>query len=265
MKKIFITILFSLLTPTLALAFDPVATFDKKCSSCHTVGAGDDVGPDLKDIVTKRPKDWLIRWIQSSQDMIAAGDPVGVELFAKFKNKKMPDQELSVEEVGQLLDFITAGGPKEAPIQDKPASKATPVDITRGEHLFLGRVALTNGAPSCISCHSVADYGPLGGGSLGLDLTQVYSKYEDKGLSKSLRKPGFPIMKELFAEKPLTDDEAFALKAFLYQADQAGYRGGGYGKKFLFLGMGGTAVMLGVGDFVWRKRRRKSSKPWNRK
>ncbi len=243
-------------------AFDAPAYFTKNCSSCHTVGGGDDVGPDLKGISDRRSKEWLTTWIPSSQSMIEKGDPIGVELFNKFKRKKMPDQDLNPEEVAALLAFIKAGGPAEAPIDSRPASSATEADIAKGRELFLGKIPLSHGAPACISCHGAGGVGMLGGGTFAPNLTQAYSKYEDKGLSKSLAKPGFRVMKEVFADKPLTADEAFALKAFLYQTDKAGYQGGDEQKKFIFLGMGGCAVLLGVTDFIWRKRRRKSTKPW---
>jgi len=245
-----------------AQAFDPGVYFEKNCMSCHTVGRGDEIGPDLKGVMERRTKEWLVKWLQSSQSVIQSGDPVGVELFNKFKQKKMPDQDITAEDVAALLDYIKAGGPAEAPMDSKPATAATAADIARGRELFLGRISLAKSGPSCVSCHSVGDVGPLGGGTLGLNLTQAYSKYADKGLSKALKKPGFIIMKEIFPDKPLTDEEAFALKAFLYDADKAGSAGGDHQKKFLFLGMGGTVVMMGVADFIWRKRRRKSAKPW---
>ncbi len=254
-----------LLITSSARAFDPPVYFEKNCSSCHTIGGGDDVGPDLKGIGERRPKEWLVPFIQSSQSMIEKGDPIAKDVFNKFKQKKMPDQDLSPEEVEAILEFIKAtgsGAVAPASKDSKPASSATPAEIALGKDLFLGKVRLKNEAPSCISCHAAGDAGPLRGGAFALDLTQVYSKYEDKGLSKALSKPGFRVMKEIFADKPLTDDEVFALKAFLYEADKAGDQGGGFQKKFIFLGIGGCAIMLGITDFIWRKRRRKSTKPW---
>lgn len=242
-------------------AFDAAEFYEKKCSSCHTVGGGDDVGPDLKGVAERRPEDWIVKMIQSSQSMISAGDPVATQLFEKFKRKKMPDHDISADEVKLLLAFIQQGGPVEKPIDDKLATAATPQDIQLGKELFLGQRSLANGGPACVSCHSVGSLGPLGGGSLAADLTQVYSRYEDAGLSKALRKTGFNIMREIYVPRPLTGEEAFALKAFLYQADRQGQENGGYRKKFVFLGIGGCIVFLGVMDLSWRKRRKKSAKP----
>lgn len=264
-KRAFIIIVGVLLISLGALshlyAFDAVPYFDKNCVSCHTVGGGDDIGPDLKDIQQRRSEQWLIPFIQSSQDMIKGGDPVAVKLFNQYKKKKMPDQDLSADEVRALLVFIAQGGPAEKPIDSRPATEATADEIVYGHNLFMGIRSFSNSGSSCFACHSVGSFGTLGGGTLGLNLSQAYSKYEDRGLSKALAKAGFPIMREIYAEHPLTPEEAFAVKAFLYQADQTGYVSGDYQKKFLFLGIGGAVVMMGLIDFTWRKRRRKSAKP----
>ncbi len=84
-------------------AFEPGTYFQKKCMSCHTVGQGDDVGPDLKDVTKRRDKKWLIRFIQESQTMIEEGDPIANQIFAKYKRKKMPDQEIDNSEVTESL------------------------------------------------------------------------------------------------------------------------------------------------------------------
>lgn len=261
-EKFLLSLLFFLAIPQISFAFDPPVYFEKNCSSCHTVGGGDGVGPDLMGVAERRSREWLIPFIRSSQTVMQSGDPVAVELFNKYKQIKMPDQEVSPDEVVALLDYIAAGGPAEAPIEGKPAAGATEAEIAKGRDLFIGRIRLAKGGPACIACHSAGEAGFLGGGTLGINLTQAYSKYEDKGLTKALKKPGFRIMKEIYAERPLQDDEAFALKAFLYQADKAGIPGRDERKKFLFLGLGGTVLMLGVTDLIWRKRRKKSTKPW---
>lgn len=253
---------FFLVLPKTGDAFRAAPYFDKNCSSCHTVGAGDDIGPDLKGVQARRSEEWLIKFIQSSQDVIQSGDSVAIELFNKYKKKKMPDQDLSKAEVKAMLEFIAKGGPGEKPIDAKPATDATEADIAIGRELFLGQRLFAEGGTACISCHSVGEHGPLGGGSLGPSLSQAYSKYEDKGLSKALAKTGFPIMREIYADHPLTPREAFAVKSFLYQADQQGEVVGDYQKKFLFLGLGGGVLAMGMIDFTWRKRRKKSAKPW---
>ena len=250
-----------LFTPSLR-ALDAPDAFEKKCSSCHSIGGGDDVGPDLKGVTERRDPKWLVRFIQESQTVIQSGDPVAVELFNKFRQKKMPDQDLSEADVLALLDFIKSGGAGAAKTaESKSALKATPEDIERGRKIFTGEIRLAKGGPACVSCHSAGDTAYLGGGTLGPDLTPAYSNYNDTGLSKVLTKITFPTMAEIYAAKSLTPDEVFQIKAYLYQVDKAGPVTAGYQKKFLFLGVLGLFVGLGVIDFSWRSRRRKSSRP----
>lgn len=243
-------------------AFDASETFEKKCSSCHTVGGGDDVGPDLKGITKRREAKWLTRFIQESQTLIQSGDAAAVEVFNKYKQKKMPDQDLSEDEIRQLLEYVESGSAGTAKTaESKSALKATALEIEQGRKIFIGEVTLTKGGAACLSCHTAGNISFLGGGSLGPDLSQAYSKYTDSGMSKVLTKITFPSMAEIYAAKPLTADEVFQLKAYLHQVDQAGPVTAGYQKKFLFLGILGLFAGLGVIDFSWRSRRKKSSRP----
>ncbi|MCB0404950.1 MAG: cytochrome c [Bdellovibrionales bacterium] len=243
-------------------AFDPVEYFDKKCSSCHTIGGGDDVGPDLKGVTERRDQKWMMRFIRESQTVINAGDPIAVELFNKYRKKKMPDQDLSDEDVLALLDFIKSGGQGlEKAIASKSALEATGDEIHRGGQLFSGEVALAAGGPACIQCHSAGSAGPLGGGTLGPDLTQSYSNYNDQGLSKVLTKIAFPVMDQVYAGKALTEAEVYQLKSFLLKMDREGPAGKGAQKKFVFLGLIGLFLGFGAIDLSWRNRRRKSSRP----
>lgn len=239
-------------------AFDPAQTFDKKCSSCHTIGGGALKGPDLKDVTKRRPHDWLIKFVQSPMDVINSGDPYAVKIYNEANQSEMPDQRLTADEITEIIKFIESGGVGAATAKIKSALESKPEDVAQGLALFLGSRAFKNGGPACVSCHSVGDYGALGGGTLAKDLTQVYSRYKDEGLSVALQKLAFPVMQETFAGKALTDDEVFQLKAFFYQSDQEGTQNLGFQKKFIFLGLGGVVLVLGGIDFIWRRRRKSS-------
>ena len=239
-------------------AFDPSATFKKKCSSCHSIGGGDLKGPDLKGITSRRSTEWLIKFIQSSESMIQSGDAEAIKIYKKYDEADMPDQKLSDQEVVEILSFIDSGGSQAASLDVKSATDATPDDIAQGLKLFLGTKRFSNGGPPCVSCHSVGNHGPLGGGTLGKDLTHIYSDYKDQGLSIALKNLGFPIMSEVYAQRKLTDEEAFQLKAFLYDEDIHGIAEAGFGKKFFFLGLAGLVLGMGIIDFSWRRRRKKS-------
>ncbi|HEX9116346.1 MAG TPA: c-type cytochrome, partial [Anaerolineae bacterium] len=76
------------------------------------------------------------------------------------------------------------------------------------------------GGPACISCHTVAGTGVLGGGALGPDLTHVAQRYGEAGLAAALKNIAFPTMVGPFANRPLTAQEQADLVAFFKQIDQ---------------------------------------------
>jgi cytochrome c2 len=205
-----------------AHASDPAALFARKCSACHTYGKGDRVGPDLKGVTARRERAWLLSWIRSSQRMIESGDPTAANLFDKYKRERMPDQSLAAEDIAALVDYFAAGGPAaDTSARPRHAATATPADVDAGRQLFLGSIAPASGGVSCASCHAVQDSGASRGGTLGGDLTHVYSRFQDVELSAFLRRPCFPRTFDGGAAGPLTDGEAFAVKAFLRHVDQA--------------------------------------------
>ena len=84
------------------------ALFTKACSSCHTVGKGDKVGPDLLDAASRRPRDWLLSFISRPDLMMAKGDPTALALMEKFPTVKMPNLGLSESDAADVLAFIEA-------------------------------------------------------------------------------------------------------------------------------------------------------------
>ena len=87
--------------------------FGKRCTACHTYGKGIRVGPDLKGVTDRRKRDWLLKFIHSSQSVIQAGDPTATALFQQFKQQRMPDwTDLTPQQINALLDYFAAGGPE---------------------------------------------------------------------------------------------------------------------------------------------------------
>jgi len=93
-------------------------------------------------------------------------------------------------------------------------------DAATGRALFTGATPLQNSGPACIACHSVAGVGALGGGSVGPDLTAVFTRYGQTGLAAALANPPFPAMQPLFRDHPLTPAEQADLVAYFQQAAQ---------------------------------------------
>lgn len=77
-----------------------------RCASCHTIGGGDTLGPDLYMVTQRRQSDWLARWIKSPDVMLAAKDPIVTPQLAKFRNLPMPNLKLSDGDVAALIAFI---------------------------------------------------------------------------------------------------------------------------------------------------------------
>lgn len=228
-------------------AFDSAAAFRSRCSGCHSVGHGDVVGPDLKGVLERHGRPWLHSFIHSSQSVVRAGDPAARALYERYGRRTMPDHDLSVPEIDSLLDLIAAGGPADSGrTAIRPARAASLAEVRLGRDLFAGRRTFANGGAACADCHGAGDVNPWGGGTLGSDLTHAYAKYEDWGMSRALADGDFPLMASIYHRQPLTADEVFAVKAFLYQASRRPPLPlhASSSPLFLMLGFGSSALVL---------------------
>lgn len=197
---------------------EAAATFNTRCTACHTYGKGIKVGPDLKGVTERRKRDWLLKFIHASSGVIKSGDPTATALFAQFKQQRMPDWvDLSDQQINEILDYIAIGGPDIKPLDERNAETATAADTETGQKLFYGAVRTKYGAQACVTCHSVLGAGVRGGG-LGPDLTNAYRRYQDLALTEFLRHPCFNWDMRTPEGHYLTAKESFALKAFLRAA-----------------------------------------------
>ena len=239
-----------------AVAQDGKSIFEQKCAGCHTIGGGDRVGPDLKGVGERRDRSWIERFIAAPDKVLASGDPTAEELLAKYK-VAMPNLALTQAEVTALVDFLTgsvAPGPTTTPTTTTPTGTAAQGDAARGKNLFTGATKLENGGPPCLSCHSIAGIGALGGGALGPDLTRAYAKYGGAtGMRSVLATLPFPTMQPIFKGRGLTASEQTDLLAFLAQALRSKRPGSSMGL-LLGLGFGGVAVLLVLAFIVWPRR-----------
>jgi mono/diheme cytochrome c family protein len=202
--------------PAAGAGFDPAAVFNLQCAGCHSVGQGEVVGPDLKGVTARRDRLWLHSFIRSSQTLVVKGEKTAVALFARYR-KKMPDHDFSDGDIDRLLAFIAAGGPRMPEGELRRASTATPAEVARGRGLFTGALALRHGGAACAGCHVAGGVDGWRSGSLASDLTKVYLKYQDTGLTRALAASRFPMMSAAYRGRPLPPEESFALKAFLYR------------------------------------------------
>ena len=109
--------------------------FKANCGACHTVGKGKLVGPDLKDVQSRHPDEWLKKWIRSSQSLVRSGDKSAIDLFAANDQVLMPDQNLDEKQLSEVIGFIKTRGEEIAkgPI---PVSnpQTTPENTIPGKH-----------------------------------------------------------------------------------------------------------------------------------
>jgi mono/diheme cytochrome c family protein len=255
---IFVLLLAGALTLSAA---DPAATlFRQSCMSCHTIGGGTLVGPDLKNVAQRKDRAWLVSFVANPKAKLDAGDPYALELKQEARGAIMPNiAGMTPAKAAALLDLIEAESklPKSQflglDIGDQPFSRA---DIELGRQIFTGERGLANGGPACISCHQARGLRGLGGGQLGPDLTKVYERMQGrKNLAAWMQAPATPTMGPLFTNTTLTNEEIVPLVAYFeHEAKTSGPDQTGPQLRFLLMGLGGAALGLLGADSIWRKR-----------
>lgn len=80
------------------------------CKACHTIGGGRLVGPDLKGVTERLPEEWLIRFIQNSQELVNSGDEEAVKIFNEYNKIPMPVNNLTDAQVKDILLYIKNDG-----------------------------------------------------------------------------------------------------------------------------------------------------------
>lgn len=249
----------SLITPVFAAmpAEQGQAIFEQKCQACHTIGGGRLVGPDLKGITTSRDKDWLVRFITTPDKLIAQGDPIAQQIVQEY-GLAMPNLGLTDDDARAVLAYIESQS-SETSTQTITTSQitTTPIgtlDAATGKGLFTGKLALKNGGPACLSCHNVSSVGLIGGGTVGKDLTTAYSNLGEAGITSLLKTTPFPMMKEIYTAKPLTDAEISGVLAFLKEVSSTQSAPAQNPSLFFVIGGAGALLIIGLFQWLWRGR-----------
>jgi mono/diheme cytochrome c family protein len=229
--------------------------FQEKCVACHTVGQGDRLGPDLKGVTERRPREWLEQWILAPDAMLAKNDPVAIGLLAQWRNLPMPNQGLKTSDVTAILAYLETAGPAGTtePATSAPAVQGNP-EI--GKNLFTGVVRFQNGGPACMPCHSVGGIGALGGGQLGPDLTTLVARFGGAAAADAfVAGTPTPTMKAVWSQRPLTTEERANVVAFLAQAGVSQRPAEAIWQLAGLAGLG-AVILLAVAALNWRKRLR---------
>ena len=234
--------------------------FRENCTSCHTIGGGRLTGPDLKGVLTRKNRQWLVQFIQAPQAMIDRGDPYALKLKQEARDVVMPTiNGMNAARAEALLVLIEAESKLEKSqfvglqITDRPFTSS---EIEQGRLLFSGLTRLAKSGPPCISCHTVRDLGGLSGGRLGPDLTRVFERLQGrKNLAAWLTAPSGPVMSPVFKRNGLAPEEILPLIAFLEDETRKGGEDASAAPLTLFLiGLAGAALALILFDRAWKDR-----------
>jgi cytochrome c2 len=246
--------------------------FMTRCIACHTVGEGKRVGPDLKGVAARRDRAWMKKFIQMPSVVFNEKDPIAIKLLDEFKTP-MTDLGLTDAEVEDVIGFlenpvipaVPAATAAMSPVGVAGAGipiegmAVTTSDVAKGRDLFQGKWRFLNGGPSCISCHHVRNDTVISGGALAKDLTAAFSRLGGRlGIRPILAASPFPVMQKAYKNHPLTDDEMFALTAFLEEADKEKVfqKQPDYGMRLLTGGIAGAFILLGCYTVFWRRRKK---------
>jgi len=235
---------------------DGKALFDRFCAGCHTVGGGDGAGPDLEGLADRRERAWVEAFIRDPAAVIDSGDPTAVELREAF-GTVMPALGVSDAQLAALVVYLGFDqAPEETPTDTTPAeTPSLPAgDADRGKRLFEGSDRFDGGGPACLSCHSLAGVGALGGGQLGPDLTDAADRLGgEQGLAGWLAGVPSPTMAPIFEGRPLTAEERADLGAFIASAAST-ERDSGQALKLVALAVGVALLVAVLASAVWQRR-----------
>lgn len=118
---------FLILTGLSAQAFDGAKYFKANCKSCHTIGGGDTVGPDLAGLSKRRKVKWIVKFVNYPDGMIngdeeeVSSDPqknytkpdaMAKKVYEAYKPTIMPEVAMTKPQVEGLLKYIDSLGKK---------------------------------------------------------------------------------------------------------------------------------------------------------
>tara|TARA_B100001142_G_C14336461_1_gene656093 strand:+ start:120 stop:1334 length:1215 start_codon:yes stop_codon:yes gene_type:complete len=80
--------------------------FKQNCTACHMMTEAKLVGPGLKGVTEKYDKEWLVKWIRNSQQLIASGDERAIKIFEEYDKSVMTSFDFSDDEFSDLLAYL---------------------------------------------------------------------------------------------------------------------------------------------------------------
>ncbi|MCX7783136.1 MAG: cytochrome c [Meiothermus sp.] len=242
----------------LAIAADGAQLYSQNCAGCH--GANGQGIPGVFPPLAGNPRAQDEAYVVK---VIRQGISGPLEVGGQTYNGVMPAMpQISEADARAIAAYAKGlGGAATAtpqpPATPEPAtSLADPALAAKGKALFLGQLRFQNGGAPCMACHTAGNFGLMGGGSLGRDLTDLHTRLGAAGIQGVLANIAFPVMRESYKGKPLTPEEISALTAFFaqtagqptntHQMDMA---------RMVFAGLIGFGGLFGVMYLFWSNRR----------
>lgn len=218
--------------PTGSVALLPEDTeataFATQCLGCHTIGGGDQQGPDLLPATQWSP-DQLRGAIKLMEKRVG---PLSDDAIGAF--------------IGLLRDpevKTRVNGAQRALLERTTSSSSEPPSPEVGAALFWGDRPLTRGGLACATCHRAAGRG----GTLGPDLTDLALRTDPAALLPAVQSASFNVMRSAYRDHPISKQEGLHLTAYLQSI--AGTPQNAFGKGFL---LGGLALgALWFGSLIW--------------
>jgi protein SCO1/2 len=84
------------------------ALFIKTCASCHSIGRGPKVGPDLVNLTSRRDRSWIASYIANPDKIRSQDTPVVRELTEQFPTVRMPNLGLADVDISDVIAYIEA-------------------------------------------------------------------------------------------------------------------------------------------------------------
>ncbi len=181
------------------------AVFQRYCITCHTLGQGDRIGPDLRDVHQRYEKEWLVRWVDDPIGM-AEDDPVGRELLAKWNGIPMSDSNLDRQQIEDVLAFIehSSSQPVVAAAAE-PVRELSEAEFDQAKQIYFNR---------CAGCH-----GTLRSGATGPSIQPARTSEIGTTTIRAILRNGLPGGMPPWGRMGILDEDEIELMANYVQHD----------------------------------------------
>ena len=128
--------------PPIAKRRDGEYLYRSLCASCHSVGQGDKIGPDLGHALEVHGRDWMAEYTVQPDVVRGRKDPIATILAGRYREVRMPNLSLTAEEAQSILRYIDALRSRAA----APVRAASPAPVSAHAVVASRATAMTDAA-----------------------------------------------------------------------------------------------------------------------